>query len=71
MNVEEILLYALLVVVIVLTLVSFFLIWHWFDARERLHIVRKDTSRSQQMPSTAIHRIGIGSVLCVCSLCTW
>ena len=43
MNVEEILLYALLVVVIVLTLVSFFLIWHWFDARERLHIVRKDT----------------------------
>ncbi|MCR5050633.1 MAG: hypothetical protein K6A36_06065 [Paludibacteraceae bacterium] len=36
-------LYPLLVVIIGLTLVSFFLIWHWFDARERLHIVRKDT----------------------------
>ena len=39
----EILLYALLFVLIGLTLVSAFLIWQWFDARERLKVVREVT----------------------------
>ena len=43
MNLLEFGLYALLVVILGLMLVSFFLIWNWFDARERLHIVRADT----------------------------
>ncbi|MBO4689491.1 MAG: hypothetical protein J5621_01315 [Paludibacteraceae bacterium] len=43
MNLVELGLYTLLVVILGLMLVSFFLIWNWFDARERLHIVRADT----------------------------
>lgn len=39
----EILLYALLFVLIGLMLVSFFLIWQWFDAREQLKVVREIT----------------------------
>ena len=36
-------LYALLFVLIGLALVSFFLVWHWFDARDRLKVVREVT----------------------------
>ena len=39
----EILLYSLLFVLIGLMLVSFFLVWNWFDARERLKVVREAT----------------------------
>lgn len=39
----EFIVYPFLVVLIGLFLLSFFLIWHWFDAREQLHIVRADT----------------------------
>lgn len=42
----EILLYSLLFVLIGLTLVSFFLVWQWFDARDRLKVVR-ETTREQ------------------------
>ena len=44
----EILLYSLLFILIGLTLVSFFLVWQWFDARERLKVVREVT-REQTM----------------------
>ena len=39
----EILLYALLFVLIGLMLVSLFLVWQWFDARDRLKVVREVT----------------------------
>ena len=39
----EILLYSLLFVLIGLMLVSFFLIWQWFDARDQLKVVREIT----------------------------
>lgn len=39
----EILLYVLVFVLLGLMLVSFFLIWQWFDARERLRVVREVT----------------------------
>lgn len=39
----EILLYSLLFVLIGLVLVSLFLVWKWFDARERLQVVREVT----------------------------
>lgn len=39
----EIVLYSLLFVLIGLMLVSFFLVWQWFDARERLKVVREVT----------------------------
>ncbi len=39
----EILLYSLLFVLIGLMLVSFFLVWQWFDARDRLKVVREVT----------------------------
>ena len=39
----EFLLYALLFILIGLMLVSFFLVWNWFDARERLKVVREVT----------------------------
>lgn len=42
----EILLYSLLFILIGLTLVSFFLVWQWFDARDRLKVVR-ETTREQ------------------------
>lgn len=44
----EILLYSLLFILIGLVLVSLFLVWHWFDARERLKVVREVT-REQTM----------------------
>lgn len=44
----EIVLYSLLFVLIGLMLVSFFLVWQWFDARERLKVVREVT-REQTM----------------------
>ena len=43
MNNLEILLYSLLFILIGLMLVSFFLVWNWFDARERLKVVREIT----------------------------
>ena len=39
----EILLYSLLFVLIGLMLVSLFLVWQWFDARDRLKVVREVT----------------------------
>ena len=39
----EIFLYSLLFVLIGLVLVSLFLVWHWFDARDRLKVVREVT----------------------------
>ncbi|MBR1472974.1 MAG: hypothetical protein IJ602_01800 [Paludibacteraceae bacterium] len=39
----EILLYLLIFVLIGLMLVSFFLVWHWFDARDQLKVVREAT----------------------------
>ena len=42
----EILLYSLIFVLIGLMLVSLFLVWHWFDARDRLKLVR-ETTREQ------------------------
>ena len=39
----EFVLYSLLFILIGLTLVSFFLVWQWFDARERLKVVREVT----------------------------
>lgn len=44
----EVLLYSLLFVLIGLVLVSLFLVWHWFDAPERLKVVREVT-REQTM----------------------
>ena len=43
MNNLEILLYSLLFILIGLMLVSFFLVWQWFDARDRLKVVREIT----------------------------
>ena len=42
----EIILYSLLFILIGLTLVSLFLVWQWFDARDRLKVVR-ETTREQ------------------------
>lgn len=39
----EFVLYSLIFVLIGLMLVSLFLVWHWFDARERLKVVREAT----------------------------
>lgn len=39
----EILLYSLIFVLVGLMLVSLFLVWNWFDARDRLKIVREVT----------------------------
>ena len=39
----EILLYSLLFILIGLMLVSLFLVWNWFDARDRLKVVREVT----------------------------
>lgn len=39
----ESILYVLLFILIGLSLVSFFLIWHWFDATDRLKVVREVT----------------------------
>ena len=43
MTLEEFLLYSLIFVLIALMLVSLFLVWHWFDARDRLKVVREAT----------------------------
>lgn len=39
----EFLLYSLIFVLIGLMLVSFFLVWHWFDARDHVKVVREAT----------------------------
>ena len=39
----EFLLYSLIFVLIGLMLVSFFLIWNWFDARAQVKVVREAT----------------------------
>lgn len=43
MRPEEVLLYSLIFILIGLMLVSLFLVWNWFDARERLKVVREVT----------------------------
>ena len=43
MSLEEFLLYAYVFVLIGLMLVSLFLVWHWFDARDKLKVVREAT----------------------------
>ena len=43
MTLEEFLLYSLIFVLVGLMLVSLFLVWHWFDARDRLKVVREAT----------------------------
>lgn len=43
MSLLEILLYSLLFILIGLMLVSLFLVWSWFDARDRLKVVREVT----------------------------
>lgn len=40
---SQILLYASLFIIIGLMLVSFFLVWQWFDAKDRLKVVREVT----------------------------
>ena len=67
----EICIYALLFILIGLMLVSFFLVWQWFDARDRLKVVREVT-REQTMH--AIHHshnkcrilLYIGLLLALC-----
>lgn len=67
----ESVLYALLFVLIGLMLVSFFLVWQWFDARERLKVVREVT---REQTIHAIHHshnrcrllLAIGLVLAIC-----
>ena len=54
----EIVLYSLLFILIGLMLVSFFLVWEWFDARDRLKVVR-ETTREQ-----TIHAINHGHNKC-------
>ena len=49
----EIIIYPLLFILIGLVLVSFFLIWQWFDARDRVAIVRENT---REETIRAIHR---------------
>lgn len=44
----EIVLYSLLFILIGWTFVSFFLVWQWFDARDRLKVVR-ETTREQTL----------------------
>ena len=39
----EVLLYSLIFILVGLMLVSLFLVWNWFDARERLKVVREVT----------------------------
>ena len=43
MSLEEILLYTFIFILVGLVLVSLFLVWHWFDAGERLKVVREVT----------------------------
>jgi len=43
MTLEEILLYTFIFILVGLVLVSLFLVWHWFDASERLKVVREVT----------------------------
>jgi len=59
----EFVLYALLFVIIGLMLVSFFLVWQWFDARDRLKVVR-ETTREQ-----TIHAIKHSHNRCRVLLC--
>ena len=49
----EFLLYSLLFILIGLVLVSLFLVWKWFDARDRLKVVREVT---REQTIHAIHR---------------
>lgn len=67
----EFTLMALMFVLIGLMLVSFFLVWHWFDAKDRLKVVREVT---REQTIHAIHRshnrcrwlLGIGLFLAIC-----
>jgi len=62
---------ALMFVLIGLMLVSFFLVWHWFDASDRLKVVR-ETTREQTMHAIRHSHnrcrllLGIGLFLALC-----
>lgn len=67
----EILLYSLLFILIGLTLVSFFLVWQWFDARDRLKVVREVTREQTIHAIRHAHNkcrilVYIGLVLALC-----
>lgn len=51
---SEIILYSLIFILVGLMLVSFFLVWHWYDAKDRLKVVREVT-REQTIHN--IHRV--------------
>jgi len=67
----EFTLMALMFVLIGLMLVSFFLVWHWFDASDRLKVVR-ETTREQTMHAIRHSHnrcrllLGIGLFLALC-----
>ena len=67
----EFTLMALMFVLIGLMLVSFFLVWHWFDARKRLNIVREVTREQTIHAIRRSHNrcrwlLGIGLFLALC-----
>ena len=67
----EFTLMALMFVLIGLMLVSFFLVWHWFDARKRLSIVREVTREQTMHAIRRSHNrcrwlLGIGLFLALC-----
>lgn len=67
----EFTLMALMFVLIGLMLVSFFLVWHWFDASDRLKVVR-ETTREQTMHGIRHSHnrcrilLGVGLFLALC-----
>ena len=67
----EFVIYPLLFVLIGLMLVSFFLIWHWFDARDQLRIVRDDTRENTILAIRHGHNkcrilLGVSLLLALC-----
>lgn len=69
----EYILYPILFVLVGLVLVSFFLIWHWFDGRQRLEIVREDTREETVLAIRRGHNkcrvlLYISLVLAICYL---
>lgn len=51
----EIILYSLIFVLVGLMLVSFFLVWHWFDAKDRLKVVREVTREQTLQDIRRVH----------------
>lgn len=52
----EFILYALLFVIIGLMFVSLFLVWHWFDAYDRIKVVREVTREQTIFEIREVHR---------------